>query len=116
MVFLGQPPAQLQNAVGPMPSEQKGHEKSTFLWHPTAAPWFGAFGKPQGAAYFSGLRPVVAVMSADCREMRKWDEDGQPEAEAVEFGEFVIKVKSVGVGGGWHASMQSHKSCAMNLL
>lgn len=27
-----------------------------------------------------------------CRAMREWDEDGQPEAEAVEFGEFLMRV------------------------
>jgi hypothetical protein len=24
--------------------------------------------------------------------MRKWDEDGEPDADAVEFGEFLLKV------------------------
>jgi hypothetical protein len=27
--------------------------------------------------------------------MRKWDEDGQPEAEAIELGEFLIKVSVI---------------------
>mgnify|MGYP001807152029 CR=1 FL=1 len=27
-----------------------------------------------------------------CREMRRFDDEGQPEQEAIEFGEFLIKV------------------------
>lgn len=38
---------------------------------------------------------LVGVLISCCRahrDMRKWDEDGLPDLEAVEFGEFVIKV------------------------
>jgi hypothetical protein len=34
--------------------------------------------------------PATTVLC--CRAMRKWDEDGQPDVDAVEFGEFLIKV------------------------
>jgi hypothetical protein len=30
--------------------------------------------------------------------MRKWDEDGQPDAEAIELGEFLIKVSIICLG------------------
>jgi hypothetical protein len=34
----------------------------------------------------------VRQVSLLCREMRRWDEDGIPDPEASQFGEFVIKV------------------------
>lgn len=34
----------------------------------------------------------VRQVSLLCRCMRKWDEDGIPDAQAAEFGEFILKV------------------------
>ncbi len=35
-----------------------------------------------------------------CRDMRRWDEDGIPDPDATEFGEFVLKVGMYGANRG----------------
>jgi hypothetical protein len=37
----------------------------------------------------------VRQVSLACRAMRVWDEDGLPDAAATEYGEFVIKARSI---------------------
>lgn len=38
----------------------------------------------------------VRQVSVLCRDMRKWDEDNVPDAEAAEYGEFILKVRAQG--------------------
>ncbi len=64
------------------------------------------------------LQHLTVPCAASCREMRKFDEEGQPEPEAVEFGEFLIKVCCVhgGPGGCVHGSPGAFDADALDSL
>lgn len=55
----------------------------------------------------------VTQLSVLCREMRKWDEDGVPDPETTEYGDFLLKVWPEGSLGLSGQCMQRGCSCDM---